>query len=297
MPLTKDDKCIGLTLGGGSARGWAHIGVIRELEKMGIVPEIVCGSSIGALVGGAYASRTMDPLEDWLRKLDWQETLKYFDFSFRGGLIEGKKLFDFFLQHLTDHDISELPVIYSAVATNLETGSETWIQNGSLLEAIRASIALPGLFTPVYKDDSWLIDGALVNPVPVSLCRALGADIIIAVDLTANLVGHRFKDKDQNHEETPAYIKKLQTMWNNTINNNNQNKRETPGLFDTMSSALNIIQNELTRTQLAVNPPDIIITPDLSHIGLLEFYRANEAIDAGKASVAAIAPDLEKLLK
>ena len=290
---------IGLALGGGSARGWAHIGVIRELEKLGITPEIVCGSSIGALVGGAYASNKLDPLEDWLKNLDWQETLKYLDFGFHGGLIEGKKLFDFFLQHLTDAEINELPVIFSAVATNLETGNETWIKQGSLLDAIRASIALPGLFTPVYKDGNWLIDGALVNPMPVSLCRAHGADIIIAVDLTSSLVGRYIKQDKSAEENKPGsdFMARLLSFWEDKTNNGqHDNNPEAPSVFETMSSALAIVQNELTRSRLAIDPPDIVITPQLAHIGLLEFYRANEAIDAGKAAVQLVSGELTGLL-
>ena len=288
---------IGLALGGGSARGWAHIGVIRELEKLGIVPDIVCGSSIGALVGGAYASNKLDPLEQWLRTLDWQETLTYFDFAFHGGLIEGKKLFDFFLQHLADAEITELPVTFSAVATNLETGKETWLKQGSLLDAIRASIALPGLFTPVYKDENWLIDGSLVNPMPVTLCRAHGADIIIAVDLTSGLIGRYLKQDKEENKPGFEFMAKLLSFWETKINNGkNNNRPETPSVFETMSSALTIVQNELTQSRLAIDPPNIVITPQLAEIGLLEFYRANEAIDAGKAAVQKISEEIKNLV-
>ena len=288
---------IGLALGGGSARGWAHIGVIRELEKLGITPEIICGSSIGALVGGAYASNKLDPLEDWLKNLDWQETLKYLDFGFHGGLIEGKKLFDFFLQHLTDSEIKDLPVVFSAVATNLETGNETWIKQGSLLDAIRASIALPGLFTPVHKDGSWLVDGALVNPMPVSLCRKHGADIIIAVDLTSGLIGRYLKQEKENKPGSD-FMDKLLSFWGNKKNNhlNNDNKPQAPSVYETISSALTIVQNELTQNRLAIDPPDIVITPQLAHIGLLEFYRANDAMEAGKAAVQKSSKEIKTLM-
>lgn len=174
---------IGLALGGGSARGWAHIGVIRALQDAGIEPDIVCGTSIGALVGAAYVGGELDPLEAWVRSLRLQTVVGFLDFSLTGGLIKGEKLIGFFRNHFVDRDIRELARPFGAVATDLQRGREVWLREGPVTDAVRASIALPGLFTPVQLDGRWLVDGGLVNPVPVSLCRAMGADLVIAVDL------------------------------------------------------------------------------------------------------------------
>ncbi len=180
---------LGLALGSGSARGWAHIGVIRELEKAGYVPDIVAGCSIGAFIGAAYADGDLDQLEHWVKGLAWKEVLGLLDVSFSGGLFKGEKLVAFFRRHFVDKAFSELPRPFSCVATDLATGREIWLREGSVASAVRASIALPGLFTPVVRDGRLLVDGGLVNPVPVSLCRAMGADIVIAVELGSDRVG------------------------------------------------------------------------------------------------------------
>lgn len=290
------NKSIGLALGGGAARGWAHIGVIRELKELGITPDIICGSSIGALVGSAYASGSMDRLEQWVLKLDWQGTVKFFDISLHGGLIEGKKLFDFFADNIIDINIEDLSVKFTAIATNLETGHEVLLSQGSTLEAVRASIALPGLFTPVLQHGQWLADGALVNPVPVSVCRAMGADIVIAVDLVSNLAGRHLKKENNNNNNESPLTNKLRQLWSSMISNGTENnKRDTPSIFDTMASALNILQIQITRGRLIENPPDILITPRLEGIGLMEFYRAEEAINAGKSAVRQSIKELQNL--
>ncbi|MBU4499706.1 MAG: patatin-like phospholipase family protein, partial [Gammaproteobacteria bacterium] len=186
---------IGLALGGGSARGWAHIGVIRALKDAGIEPDIVCGTSIGALVGAAYVGGELDRLEDWVRSLRPQTVVSFLDFSLNGGLIKGDKLIDFFRSHFVDREICDLARPFGAVATDLRRGREVWLRDGRVTDAVRASIALPGLFTPVLRDGNWLVDGGLVNPVPVSLCRAMDADIVIAVDLNADLLGRHLKPR------------------------------------------------------------------------------------------------------
>ncbi|HEX7970768.1 MAG TPA: patatin-like phospholipase family protein, partial [Thiobacillus sp.] len=186
---------IGLALGGGAARGWAHIGVIRALADAGIEPDIVCGTSIGALVGAAYVGGELDRLEAWVRSLSVQTVVSFLDFSLGGGLIKGDRLIAFFRSHFVDRDIRDLARPFGAVATDLQRGREVWLREGTVTDAVRASIALPGLFTPARRDGVWLVDGGLVNPVPVSLCRAMGADLVIAVDLNADLLGRHLKPK------------------------------------------------------------------------------------------------------
>src|SRR5690554_6622163 len=189
MPRTPPK--IGLALGSGSARGWSHIGIIRVLEEAGISPDIVCGTSIGSLVGAAYADGQLESLEKWVRGLTWQSVVGLLDFSINGGLIHGEKLFSFLRAHFKEQDVASLSKAFDAVATELMTGREVWLREGSVIDAVRASAALPGLFRPSQLNGRLLVDGALVNPVPVSLCRAMGADIVIAVDLNTDLMGHR----------------------------------------------------------------------------------------------------------
>src|SRR5688572_31545688 len=158
---------IGLALGAGSARGWAHIGAIRALEDRGIKPEIVCGTSIGALVGAAFASDQLHRLEGWVSGLAWTTVVRLMDLTWKGGLIRGERLFKLFRATFEEHDISSLPVIYGAVATELASGREVWLREGNVLDAVRASIAQPGLFTPAVRDGMVLVDGGLVNPVQI----------------------------------------------------------------------------------------------------------------------------------
>ena len=182
---------IGLALGSGSARGWSHIGVIRALERAGIVPHVVCGTSIGALVGAAYSAGEINRLEPWVRGLKWQSVVGLLDWKLGGGLMAGAKLTQFFRSKYDDPGIEQLRTAFGCVATDLASGREVWLREGSVIDAVRASIALPGVFTPAEHDGRLLVDGGLVNPIPVSLCRAMGADIVIAVDLNWELVSRR----------------------------------------------------------------------------------------------------------
>ncbi|WP_297528428.1 patatin-like phospholipase family protein [Thiohalobacter sp.] len=308
---------IGLALGGGAARGWAHIGVLRYLESVGIRPEVVCGTSIGAIVGGAEVSGRLGQLEDWVRTLEWRDIVAFLDVSFNGGLIEGGKLIEFFAQYFQDCPIESLDRPYGAVATDLFSGQEVWLNEGSLYSAIRASIALPGLFTPVRQDERWLVDGGLANPVPVSLCRALGADRIIAVDLNADLLTrtrHRLRPPTRSSGRETAEEKALGELlrkrdwrglfsaviaepagqWRNQLFGNGNG---APSLIDVVAQSVYIMQVRLTRARMAGDPPDVLLTPRLAHIRLMEFHRASEAIDEGWRAAERAAESLTDLLE
>ena len=289
---------IGLALGSGSARGWSHIGIIRGLEAMGIKPHIVCGCSAGALVGGIYAAGYMDELETWAKKLDWKEVVGLFDIRLTGGgVIVGDRLINFFKNYVGDEiSIESLPIPYASVATILETGREVWLKEGSLLDAIRASMSFPGIMEPVFMNGRWLIDGGLVNPVPVSTCRALGADIIIAVNLNSDLVGRHFSGKDEikeknedtevevaSHSFSERFQHRIRHGFDSLIAQVGlgNKKDKAPGLFEVLAGTINVMQDRITRSRMAGDPPDIILEPRLRHLGLLEFYRAQEAIDEG----------------
>ncbi len=296
---------IGLALGGGSARGWAHIGVIRALADAGFEPDIVCGTSIGALVGAAYVGGELDRLEAWVRSLRLQTVVSFLDFSLGGGLIKGEKLIGFFRSHFVDRDISQLARPFGAVATDLRRGREVWLREGRVSDAVRASIALPGLFTPVQLDGRWLVDGGLVNPVPVSLCRAMGADLVIAVDLNTDRLGHHLRPKPAKtpRKRAPAepetladaVMMRIQTGMSQFGINHTDGPRPPP-MLDVLASSINIMQVLITRSRLAGDPPDVMVAPLLADLGLMEFHRASVAIDAGRRAAEAVMPQLQARL-
>ena len=289
---------LGLALGSGSARGWAHIGVIRELEKAGYVPDIVAGCSIGAFVGAAYADGDLDQLEDWVKGLAWKEVLGLLDVSFSGGLFKGEKLVAFFQRHFVDKDFSELPMPFSCVATDLATGREIWLREGSVVSAVRASIALPGLFTPVVRDDRLLVDGGLVNPVPVSLCRAMGADIVIAVELGSDRMGSmRHMPKPAAEVATdgqePGWATRLRKSFSRPRLSNGD---LLPSMAGVMTTGIHIMQMRIARSRLAGEPADVLLTPRLGHLALMDYHRGSEAIEEGRAAVIRMLPSLEHAL-
>jgi len=288
---------IGLALGSGSARGWAHIGVIHALAKLGIQPDIVCGSSIGALVGASLACGRLDKLDAWLADLGLRDILKLIDLSISGGgLIQGNKLAQAFYHYVDDVDIDSLPMAFGAVATDVEAGREIWFREGSLLDAVRASIAIPGLFPPVRHQRRWLVDGSLVNPVPVSMCRAMGADIVIAVNLNSELPGNKARAAERksrlalNLPQNELINKIADTLAPireriETILPTGDEVDHSPGMFETMNASIDIMQDRITKSRLAGDPPDILISPHLAHLGWLEFDRSEEAIKEGKQAV------------
>ncbi|HWU84573.1 MAG TPA: patatin-like phospholipase RssA [Rhodocyclaceae bacterium] len=285
---------IGLALGSGAARGWAHIGVIRALEDVGYKPDIIVGCSIGAFVGAACASNELDMLEQWVGKLTWQDVLKLLDPSWAGGLIKGEKLIDFFRQHFLDHDFSALDIPFACVATDLANGREVWLKEGSVADAVRASIAMPGLFTPVERNGRLLVDGGLVNPVPVSLCRYMGADIVIAVDLGADLAGRALR-REEIVAETANDRSWLQRLRDSV--GLGSSASSLPSMMTVMSSSINIMQVRIARSRLAGEPADVLLTPLLSGMGLMDYHRGPEAIAEGRAAVERMLPALEFALK
>jgi len=276
---------VGLALGSGSARGWAHIGVIRTLLDAGIKPDVLCGCSIGALVGAAYADGDLDDLERWASGLAWKDVVGLMDVGFAGGLIKGDKLISFFERHFVDKDFSALPLPFACVATDLASGREIWLKEGSVAAAVRASIALPGLFAPVNRDGRLLVDGGLVNPVPVSLCRALGADIVIAVDLGSDLVGSALRRTADDEPEswTGRMLAGLGLKRDNDL----------PSLAAVLSTSINIMQVRIARSRMAGEPADALIAPRLGHLGLMDYHRAPEAIAEGAAAVKRMLPAIE----
>lgn len=284
---------IGLALGSGSARGWAHIGVLQALEAMGIRPQVVCGTSIGALVGAVYVSGQLDAFAEWVQKLTARDVLRFMDFSFSGGMVKGEALFGFFEEQHRNPDIQALAQRYASVATEMSSGREIWITEGPILPAARASCALPGLFSPVQFNDRWMLDGGLVNPVPVSTCRALGADFVIAVNLNAQLVGQHFSRSSADAESAPGPDKAERGWWNRVRDYLSSGEGEgAPRFFDVIASSVNIMQDRITRSRMAGDPPDLTLVPQLADFALMDFHRAEEAIAEGRRLIEAQADRL-----
>ena len=291
---------IGLALGGGAARGFAHIGIIKTLAAHGIVPNVVVGTSMGGVVGGAYAAGHLDRLEEWARTLQPRSILSYLDIRLNGsGLIGGAKLAAEIETALGQSLIEDLPLKFATVATEVRTGHEIWLTHGPMVDAMRASYALPGIFAPVLIGDRWLVDGALVNPVPVSAARALGAEIVIAANLSSDVFTH----STTIYSHGPAADLSV-SVAPDSIPESEQPKRGLgkffsaertvkreffggggrPGISTVMVDAFNIMQDRITRARLAGDPPDLLIAPRVGHIGWFDFHRADELIARGARS-------------
>jgi len=286
---------IGLVLGSGAARGFAHIGVIHALKASGIVPDIIVGTSIGAVVGGCWATGHLDPLEQWARSLTRRRIISYLDVRIGGsGLVGGGRLAARLQESVGKTLIQDMPARFAAIATEVGTGHEVWLARGSLALALRASYALPGIFPPVCVGGRWLVDGALVNPMPVSVARAFGARVVIAVNLNADRFGRGATIASHGSDESDeAPIAPAETSRNGLLRmfgTERALKRQIiagtarPGFSTVMIEAFNIMQDRLTRMRLAGDPPDIHITPRLGHISLLDFHRAAETIAVGQAA-------------
>ena len=288
---------IGLALGSGSARGWAHIGAIRALEERGVKPDLICGTSIGALVGAVYASGQLDQLESWVTGLAWSKVWRLMDITLKGGLIRGQRLFNLFRATFQELEISELATPFGAIATELSSGREIWLRQGKLFDVVRASIATPGLFTPVIHNGTVLVDGGLVNPVPVSMCRAFGAEIVIAVDLSWGKLGpYRNMGRElAAPPEEPSWFGRLTNSWLGGVRKTGA-EPQIPSIFEVFNTALDIVEQRVARSRLAGEPADILITPLLPNFGAMEYHRAKEAIAEGRAAVERMMPLIEQVI-
>jgi len=316
---------IGLALGGGAARGWAHIGAIRALHEAGIKPDVVCGTSIGALVGAVYANGDLDWLEHWVSRLTWTTVVRLLDLRLSGGLLGGRKVIDVFAERFAGCEIGQLKMPFAAVATELDTGREIWLQEGGVVEAVRASIAIPGIFTPVRHDGAWLVDGGLSNPVPVSVARAMRADCVIAVDLNNDLlngrdfggavpppVSSRAPDLDLISDATepaapPVALRRNGKPWPSWLAPNPdfeardvhtppEPSARVPSMLTSVAQSIDIMQVRITRSRLAGEPAEILIQPRLGGMRIFDFHRAEPAIAEGRAAVERMMPAIRACL-
>jgi NTE family protein len=290
---------IGLALGSGAARGWAHIGVIRALQRAGIKIDVVAGCSIGAYVGAAFASGKLDELEAWANTLTEWQVFKLLGVGFRrGGLASGQKVFDKLKQDFCAPTFEEMNIPFTCVATDLYSGKEVVFNQGEIGDSIQASCAIPALFSPVDHNGRWLVDGAVVNPVPVNQCRQMGADFVIAINLSADFRPRLIETYEHEHEEnqkktddmldraSEGFMKK----WFSADPKNS--KKTPPSIVGVMSSSLEILQARVTRSRLAGEPPDILIEPQLNDVGILEFHRAIEVAEKGSQAVERLAQQI-----
>lgn len=284
---------IGLALGSGAARGWSHIGALEVLVEEGIEPDVIAGCSIGAFVGAAYLTGSLGRLKEWTEELSFSEYVRRLDFSpSSGGVIAGKLIEGLMDELGIKGDIEALPKPFATVATNYFTGREVWHQKGPIGEAVRASISIPGVLAPLRIGSDWFVDGGLVNPVPVSLCRALGASVIIAVNLNGDLVGHRSRketvapNKGSRNELIGRVIAGLPATWRDgaekALREAFSPKPETPSLSDVLANSINIMQDRITRSRLAGEPPHVMIMPQLLGMGPFQFDQAKKAIEEGR---------------
>ncbi len=288
--MGKTDKPkIGLALGSGGARGWCHIGILRELDDMGVKPDVISGASMGALVGAFHAGGALDALEDWALNLTARSFFGMLDIRLTsGGLVEGAEI-GAVIDRLLDHErIEDLPVPLALVATDMATGREVWLTEGPIADAVRASVALPGVISPYRIGDRWFLDGGLTNPVPVSACRILGAEVVIAANPNGRFDGTFWAEREQ---EVPA----LWTTWRDRLPDlpaplagffdTGEEDEPTPQYLDVLSASIDIMTDGIRRAKLAGDPPHVVLDAHLSKMSVLEFHRAEEAIEEGRRIV------------
>jgi NTE family protein len=297
LKRAKSKPKIGITLGAGVARGWAHIGALQELSDMGVVPDVVVGASIGAVVGGCYAAGRLDELEGFARSLTRRSVFNLIDVSFRGGgLMGGDKLRARLESSLGQQRIENLPARFVAVATEMRTGHEVWLKAGLIVDAMRASYALPGIFEPVKIGGRWLYDGAIINPVPVNVARAFGCEFVLALAIGSDMpTGATLHETAEEDEPAPPEPAPQGRFW--WLGRGASVKPEgAPGVASVMVDTFNITQDRIMRSRLAGDPPDLMIMMK-PKVGLFEFHRAAELIEHGRAAVRKVKPELMELLE
>jgi NTE family protein len=318
----KSRKSVGLVLGSGASRGWAHIGVIRALEEANIAIDYIAGSSVGAYVGAIYSSGSLGSLEKFLLEMDGKKIFSYFDVVFpKFGLLNGsKRVQELFSMHTDAENFSDLYIPLMMVATDLERGKKVILKSGSILKALRATMSFPGLFEPVRIGGHWLVDGGIVDPVPVGLARAMGARVVIAVDLNSRIVSRSnahdtmmkedgldqiaLKKTGDGGEKRSELVKKMSDFYENIENSVRQKKNDLlysdvapPDIIDTVMTSVGIMQERITRINLAVEQPDILIQPRLGELKMMNFDKIKHTIEEGYVGATEKMEDIKILLE
>jgi len=329
-------KKVGLALGSGGARGWAHIGAIRALEAAGITIDYIAGTSIGAFVGGIYAVNQLHDLEEFVKEIDWKTIVSLLDVEFpTQGLLDGDKVYDLIYTHVLDCNLEETTIPFHCVATDLSTQQAVILQTGSMVDAVRASLSIPGVFTPFNREETYLVDGGVVNPVPVDVVQAMGSDVVIAINLnypyslppeesteaerngeTQQILSEMKSSKDTSetgNKETQTYrIALLNTIksryqavqetlaqkMDNWLPERSEYDPKTPNIFDVIGSTINIMEQQVTQINLQLYQPDILLQPRLSQYGIFDFHQAETLMEEGYRCVKVALPEIkEKLSK
>jgi len=329
-------KKVGLALGSGGARGWAHIGAIRALEAAGITIDYIAGTSIGAFVGGIYAVNQLHDLEEFVKEIDWKTIVSLLDVEFpTQGLLDGDKVYDLIYTHVLDCNLEETTIPFQCVATDLSTQQAVILQTGSMVDAVRASLSIPGVFTPFNREETYLVDGGVVNPVPVDVVQAMGSDIVIAINLnypyslppeesteaerngeTQEILSEIKPSKDTsetgNKENQTYRIALLNTIksryqavqetlaqkMDNWLPERSEYDPKTPNIFDVIGSTINIMEQQVTQINLQLYQPDILLQPRLSQYGIFDFHQAETLMEEGYRCVKVALPEIkEKLSK
>ncbi len=312
---TPSRKTVALVLGSGSSRGWAHIGAIEALEDEGVPIDFISGCSVGSYVGAIYASGSLASLKRFVLSMDGQKVFSYFDVVFpRSGLLDGtKKVAELFSMHTSVQRFSELNIPLMMVATDLQRGEKVVLRSGNLLQALRATMSVPGLFAPARFKGRWLVDGGIVDPVPVGVARASEADVVIAVDLNSGIISRRMNKPKKNEIEKSVleaprfkselltkltdYYETAETNFKNKINDLLGRDAHTPDIIDTVMTSINIMQERITRINLAVEPPDILVQPRLGALKMMDFHQVESAIEEGYIGVKEKMEDIKALLE
>lgn len=296
-PRTPDKPFIAFAMGGGAAKGWAHIGMLAYLKEAGVTPDLICGTSMGAVAGACYAANKLDDLKKFAFSMTKRRMFSFMDLRLGGGIIKGNHLVSELTKYLGDMTFDEMDIPFIAIATELATGHEIWLRDGKIVPALRASFAMPGVFSPLDIDGRWLTDGALVNPIPVSVCRAYGARIVIAFGLTSAIYLSKNQQNGEyetelldDNQSTPELIEQVKLGLHKL-------KTEEPNIGSVTMASFNIMQDRIARTRLAGDPPDAIITPDVEHIGAFEFDRAEELYELGYQAAHKALPSILHAIK
>ena len=275
-------KSISLILGSGGARGLAHIGVIRAFEEAGYKIEAISGCSIGAVIGGIYAANKLDAYEQWARQIRRVDVLKLMDLSWdKSGLLKGDKVISTLTELVGDQQIEDLPIRFTAMATDLESKTEVWLNKGSLFKAVRASISIPWLLTPVKYKDTYLVDGGILNPVPMAPSFNDDTDYKIAVNLGGPDKYKKSEKKQAREPDEDSFRGRIDKFIDNMTTSFQKGEESTLASYDLGNMAFEAMQSTIARYKLAAYPPDYLIELPSNSASLMDFHKADELIRLG----------------